>query len=165
VRIALTSGLSRLQVADDLWVGFSTLNKCVSAHRDTDVLSAEGRDLARENERLRREVRILKEERDILKKATQFFASQKPRGSGSSRKSAGRVIGWAVSDRMKRDLAIRALNMAIALRFPPRGCVFQSDRGSQYRSHDYERMLREHGLQSSMSGKGNCYDCEYGIAA
>jgi transposase len=67
-RIALTSGLSRRQVADDLGVGFSTLNKWVSAHRDTDVVSAENRDLARENERLRREVRILKEERDILKK-------------------------------------------------------------------------------------------------
>ena len=66
VRIALTSGLSRRQVADDLGGGFSTLNKWVSAHRDTDVLSAEDRDLARENERLRREVRILKEERDIL---------------------------------------------------------------------------------------------------
>jgi transposase-like protein len=39
---------------------------------------AEDRELARENERLRREIRILKEERDILKKATQFFASQKP---------------------------------------------------------------------------------------
>jgi transposase len=50
----------------------------VSAHRGTDVVSAEDRHLARENERLRREVRILKEERDILKKATQFFASQKP---------------------------------------------------------------------------------------
>jgi transposase len=47
----------------------------VSAHRDTDVLSAEDRDLARENERLRREVRILKEERDILT-PPQFFASQ-----------------------------------------------------------------------------------------
>ena len=66
VRIALTSGLSRRQVADDLGGGFSTLNKWVSAHRDTDVLSAEDRDLARENERLRREVGILKEERDIL---------------------------------------------------------------------------------------------------
>ena len=66
VRIALTSGLSRRQVADDLGVGFSTLNKWVSAHRGTDVVSAEDRDLARENERLRREVRILKEERDIL---------------------------------------------------------------------------------------------------
>jgi transposase len=78
VRIALTSGLSRRQVADDLGVGFSTSNKWVSAHRNADLVSAEDRDLARENERLRREVRILKEERDILKKATQFFASQKP---------------------------------------------------------------------------------------
>ena len=43
-----------------------------------------------------------------------------------------RIIGWAVSNRMKRDLAIRALKMAIALRSPPRGCIFHSDRGSQY---------------------------------
>ncbi len=78
VRIALTSGLSRRQVADDFGVGFSTLNKWVSAHRSTDVVSAGDRDLPRENERLRRAVRVLKEERDILKKATQFFASQKP---------------------------------------------------------------------------------------
>ena len=68
VRIALTSGLSRRQVADDLGVGVSTLNKWVNAHRDTDVVSAEDRELARENERLRREIRILKEEREILKK-------------------------------------------------------------------------------------------------
>lgn len=78
VRIALTSGLSRQQVADDLGVGKSTLNKWVTAHRDTDVVSSEDRDLAAENERLRREIRILKEERDILKKATQYFASLKP---------------------------------------------------------------------------------------
>jgi len=43
-----------------------------------------------------------------------------------------RVIGWAVSNRMKRDLAIRALKMAIALRSPPKGCIFHSDHGSQY---------------------------------
>ena len=42
-----------------------------------------------------------------------------------------RVIGWAVSNRMKRDLAIRALKMAIAFRAPPKGCIFHSDRGSQ----------------------------------
>ena len=78
VRIALTSGLTRKQVASDLGVGLSTLNKWVSAHRDTDVVSDKDLDLARENERLRREHRILKEERDILKKATAFFASQKP---------------------------------------------------------------------------------------
>lgn len=59
VRIALTSGLSRRQVADDLGVGLSTLNKWVNAHRDTDVVSAEDRELARENERLRREIRVI----------------------------------------------------------------------------------------------------------
>jgi transposase InsO family protein len=75
------------------------------------------------------------------------------------------VIGWAVSDRLKRDLALRALKMAIALRSPPRGWVFHSDRGSQYCSHDHQKIPRDHGLQSSMSGKGNRYDCEYGIAA
>jgi len=67
VRIALTSGLTRKQVASDLGVGLSTLNKWVTAHRDTDVVSDDDLDLARENERLRRENRILKEEREILK--------------------------------------------------------------------------------------------------
>jgi len=78
VRIALTSGLSRKQIADDLGVGMSTLNKWITAHRDTDVVSYEDRKLSLENERVRRENRILREERDILKKATQFFASLKP---------------------------------------------------------------------------------------
>ena len=67
VRIALTSGLSRQQVADDLGVGKSTLNKWVTAHRDTEVVSDKDLDLARENDRLRRENRLLKEEREILK--------------------------------------------------------------------------------------------------
>ena len=74
VRIALTSGLTRKQVADDLGVGMSTLNKWITADRDTDVVSKEDLSLAQENDRLRRENRILKEEREILKKATQFFA-------------------------------------------------------------------------------------------
>ncbi len=69
-----------------------------------------------------------------------------------------RVIGWAVSNRMKRDLAIRALNMAIALRQPPKGCIHHSDRGSQYCSNDYQKILRQYGFQASMSGTGNCYD-------
>jgi transposase len=67
VRIALTSGLTRKQVADDLGVGMSTLNKWITTHRDTDVMSKEDLGLAQENDRLRRENRILKEERDILK--------------------------------------------------------------------------------------------------
>ena len=69
-----------------------------------------------------------------------------------------RVIGWAVSSRMKRDLAIRALKMAIALRNPSRGCIHHTDRGSQYCSHDYQKLLRQHGFKVSMSGKGSCYD-------
>ena len=76
-RIGLTSGLTRKQVADDLGVGMSTLNKWITVHRDTDVVSKEGLDLAKENDRLRREVRLLKEEREILKKAAQFFAGLK----------------------------------------------------------------------------------------
>lgn len=69
-----------------------------------------------------------------------------------------RVIGWAVSNRMKRDLAIRALDMAVALRQPPKGCIHHTDRGSQYCSHDYHKRLKKHGFKASMSGKGNCYD-------
>lgn len=69
-----------------------------------------------------------------------------------------RVIGWAVSNRIKRDLAIRALEMAIALRRPPKGCIHHTDRGSQYCSHDYQKILRQHDFKVSMSGKGNCYD-------
>jgi len=63
-----------------------------------------------------------------------------------------------VSNRMKRDLAIRALKMAIALRQPPKGCMHHTDRGSQYCSHDYQKLLRQHGFKVSMPGTGNCYD-------
>jgi transposase InsO family protein len=69
-----------------------------------------------------------------------------------------RIIGWAVSNRLKRDLAIRALDMAVALRKPLPGCIHHTDRGSQYCSHDYQKRLRQHGFKVSMSGKGNCYD-------
>ena len=77
MRIELTRGLTGKQVADDLGVGMSKLNKWITAYRDTDVVSKEDLDLAQENERLRREIRLLKEEREILKKATQFFAGLK----------------------------------------------------------------------------------------
>jgi len=78
VRIALTSGLPRERIASDLGVGKSTLQKWISQYRPVDLEAAPQADLARENERLRLENRVLKEERDILKKATQFFASQRP---------------------------------------------------------------------------------------
>ncbi len=69
-----------------------------------------------------------------------------------------RVVGWAVSNRLKSDLAVQALNKAIAFRRPPPGCIHHSDRGSQYCSHDYQKRLREYGFKTSMSGKGNCFD-------
>lgn len=68
----------------------STLNKWITTHGDTDVVLNQDRERALGNDRRRRETRILREERDILKKATQFFASQKPCGSGSLKNSAGR---------------------------------------------------------------------------
>ena len=65
MRIALTSGLTRKQVADDLGIGMSTLNKWITAHRDTDMVSKKDLGLAKENDLLRREVRLLREERKI----------------------------------------------------------------------------------------------------
>lgn len=79
VQLALTSGLSRRQVADDLGVGLSTLNKWIKAHRDSQSSShSSASDIEREVARLRKENSILMEEREILKKATAFFARQKP---------------------------------------------------------------------------------------
>ena len=69
-----------------------------------------------------------------------------------------RLVGWATSDRLKRDLALKALRRAIALRQPGPGLIHHSDRGSQYCSDDYQRLLKDQGMIPSMSGKGNCYD-------
>lgn len=69
-----------------------------------------------------------------------------------------RVVGWAVNDRMKRDLAITALQRAIAVRRPAAGLIHHSDRGSQYFSDDYQKILKDNGMKISMSGRGNCYD-------
>ena len=57
----------------------STLNKWITAYRDTDVVSKEDLDLAQENERRPRKIRLLKEDRESLKKATQFFLGLKQR--------------------------------------------------------------------------------------
>ncbi len=76
VRIALTSGLPRKQIASDLGVGFSTLSRWIQQdQRNLDKPTAQS-DLERELTQLRKENRLLREERDILKKATQFFAER-----------------------------------------------------------------------------------------
>ena len=69
-----------------------------------------------------------------------------------------RIIGWAISDRMKKDLAMKALQRAIDLRQPSAGVIHHSDRGSQYCSGDYRKLLSGNGFVVSMSGRGNCYD-------
>ena len=78
VRIAVTSGLTRPQVSSDLGVGLSTLNKWVYKHQHDALMSGPHEDVERENERLRKEVRLLREKREVLKKAAIFFAGQNP---------------------------------------------------------------------------------------
>jgi transposase InsO family protein len=70
-----------------------------------------------------------------------------------------RVVGWAMSDRIDRQLVLDALKMAVTHRgVPSEGVLHHSDRGSQYASIDYRNALENFGFQSSMSRKGNCWD-------
>jgi transposase InsO family protein len=68
------------------------------------------------------------------------------------------VVGWAMSERMTAQLVCDALQMALWRRGMPTGVIVHSDRGSQYCSHDYQRLIKKHKLRCSMSAKGNCYD-------
>jgi len=69
-----------------------------------------------------------------------------------------RIVGWAASSRMKTDLVSQAFRRAMALRGPVPGLIHHSDRGSQYASKAYQKLLKASGMVCSMSGKGNCYD-------
>ena len=69
-----------------------------------------------------------------------------------------RVVGWAISRRIDADLALAALEAAVAARGPPPGCVHHSDRGSQYAAEPYRKKLAAHGLRGSMGRRGNPYD-------
>ena len=69
-----------------------------------------------------------------------------------------RVVGWTLSERLERRLALDALGMALTQRQPSDGLLHHSDRGSQYASHEYQQLLTQHGILSSMSRKGNCWD-------
>ena len=68
------------------------------------------------------------------------------------------AVGWAMSERLTDDLTLDALGMALARRCPPQGLLHHSDRGSQYASGDYQRVLAQHGIVGSMSHRGNCWD-------
>lgn len=69
-----------------------------------------------------------------------------------------RVVGWATSASLHRDLALDALDAALKARDVPRGLVHHSDRGCQYASAEYQSRLETNGLVCSMSRKGNCWD-------
>ena len=69
-----------------------------------------------------------------------------------------RVIGWALDRTLGASLTIMALEMAVSERGAPVGLVHHSDRGVQYASHDYTRILKEHGIAISMSRTGNPWD-------
>jgi transposase InsO family protein len=68
------------------------------------------------------------------------------------------VVGWAMSESLSRELALRALDMALRARHPKPGLVHHSDRGCQYASDDYRRALAAKGIVCSMSRKGDCWD-------
>ena len=68
------------------------------------------------------------------------------------------IVGYDCSDRLESEGALRALSMALGQLPEPSRLIHHSDRGSQYCSDDYRRLLRDHGFVASMSGRGNCYD-------
>ena len=69
-----------------------------------------------------------------------------------------RVVGWSMRDTLEAELALDALQMALARRYPAPGLVHHSDRGVQYASTAYRELLEAHGAVASMSRKGNCWD-------
>ena len=68
------------------------------------------------------------------------------------------VVGWAMANRMRTELVNQALAMAICQRQPAAGLIMHTDRGSQYGADSYRQLLTQHGIEPSMSRKGNCWD-------
>lgn len=69
-----------------------------------------------------------------------------------------KVVGWSMGSTMTKELVITALEQAVHREKPPKGVIHHSDRGSQYASHAYQKLMVKHGFVVSMSRKGNCYD-------
>jgi transposase InsO family protein len=70
----------------------------------------------------------------------------------------GEIVGYAMGERLSRNLVSQSLFQAVAAKRPVKGLIHHSDRGSQYCSREYSRILEQCGLQASMSGRGNCFD-------
>ncbi|WP_284285267.1 IS3 family transposase, partial [Marinibactrum halimedae] len=69
-----------------------------------------------------------------------------------------RIVGWHIDKRMTSQLVEKALIKAYNLRQPSRGAVFHSDRGSQYTSSRYRKLLKSYGMRASMGDVGACWD-------
>lgn len=69
-----------------------------------------------------------------------------------------KVVGWAMDSTMTKQLCIDALKQAIGRQRPSKGLIHHSDRGVQYASKEYQKVLKSNGFKASMSRKGNCYD-------
>jgi putative transposase len=69
-----------------------------------------------------------------------------------------RVIGWSMRQSLDRELVLQAVLMALWQRPGNQPVILHSDRGTQYTSAEYQAFLKEHGIVSSMSGVGSCYD-------
>jgi len=68
------------------------------------------------------------------------------------------IVGYSLNKRMTAELVCDALSMAIQNQKPPKGLIIHSDRGGQYCSHEYRKLIQKHGFLGSMSKKGDCFD-------
>jgi putative transposase len=69
-----------------------------------------------------------------------------------------RVVGWSMQSRIKKELVLNALLMAVWRRKPSAKVTVHSDQGSQYTSYDWQAFLKDNNLEASMSRRGNCHD-------
>ena len=69
-----------------------------------------------------------------------------------------KIVGWAMADHLRAELPLAALAMAVAAQRPDAGLIHHSDRGVQYASAEYRKMMQSAGLRASMSRKADCYD-------
>jgi putative transposase len=70
----------------------------------------------------------------------------------------GEIVGYALGPRITSDLVRQSLLKAVSAKRPAEGLIHHSDRGIQYCSEKYQKLLVQLGMQASMSRKGNCYD-------
>ncbi len=68
------------------------------------------------------------------------------------------IVGYAMGERLTRNLVSQSLFRAVATKRPAKGLTHHSDRGSQYCSYEYRQILDQFEMKASMSGTGNCFD-------